>query len=363
MNRGYNFGAGPAMLPEELLLEVQTELLNWQDSGMSVMEIGHRTKEFVHLMEQAEQQLRDLLTIPDNYHVLFLGGPARLQFSMIPMNFLAKEHAAGYLISGLWSSMALEEASRLKQAYCVASSEKTGFTSIPDIHDYQLKNETSYVYYTPNETVNGVRFSKPPTMGDTPLIADMTSCLLSEPVSIADYGLIFAGAQKNIANAGLTVVIVRDELIQTINNDSLPLLLDYRTHITHKSLYATPPTFNCYVALKMFEWVQRQGGVSSIYNENRAKAHKLYQVIDTSDFYHCKVAVADRSLMNVCFTLTRPEQEELFLSEAKDNGLLALRGHRTVGGLRASLYNSMPMEGVDRLIEFMIGFAKRGVTH
>ena len=358
MNRGYNFGAGPAMLPEALLLEAQAELLNWQGTGMSVMEIGHRTEEFIQLMDEAELLLRSLLAIPDTYHVLFLGSPARLQFGMIPLNFIKEEKHAGYLITGLWSSLAFEEAKRVKKAYSIASSEKNSFLSVPPESEWTFQENTAYLYYTPNETINGVRSAAMPKQATIPLVADMTSCLLSEPIDINDYGLIFAGAQKNIANAGLTIVIVRKEWVDTINNNSITTMLDYRTHTTNKSLYATPPTFNCYVALKMFQWIKQQGGVLALYETNKKKASKLYEFIDSSSFYRCKVAVKDRSIVNVCFTLPTQDLEDLFIKKAIDNGLFALKGHRTVGGLRASMYNSMPMEGVELLISFMENFAK-----
>lgn len=354
------------MLPEDLLREVQSELLNWQGLGMSVLEIGHRTPEFIQLMNEAERLLQSLLTIPDNYHVLFLGGPARLQFGMIPLNFIKKGQQAGYLISGIWSSLAYDEACRLKTAYCVASSEQNDFRSVPSSSKWSIKENTAYLYYTPNETINGVRCASVPKDilrlahddKSIPLIADMTSCLLTEPINVADYAMIFAGAQKNIANAGLTVIIIRDDLLKTINDSSLPTLLDYRTHVTHKSLYSTPPTFNCYMALKMFQWIEKQGGVENLYKINVKKATSLYQYIDASSFYQCKIANDSRSLVNVCFTLANPSLEELFLKEATMNGLLALKGHKTVGGLRASMYNSMPLQGVEKLIAFMDDFAR-----
>lgn len=358
MNRGYNFGAGPAMLPESILREAQEELLNWKNLGMSVMEIGHRTPEFSNLMEQAEEGIRKLLAIPKNYHVLFLGGAARTQFGMIPMNFLSEDQEAGYLITGLWSSMAYKEACKLKKAYCVASDEVNGFINVPTSTEWQIKENTRYLYLTSNETINGVRLTQIPKTPGIPLIADMTSSLLSEPIDIKNYGLIFAGAQKNIANAGLTLVIVSDELLTTIDDSIIPTMLDYRTHTTEKSVYATPPTFNCYIAAKMFQWVKEQGGVNALYKINCKKAAKLYEYIDSSAFYYCKVSKEARSLVNVCFSLENPKLEELFLANANTRGLLALRGHRTVGGLRASLYNSMPMEGVESLIEFMRDFAK-----
>jgi len=359
MSRGFNFGAGPAMLPEEILCEAQNELLNWHGLGLSILEIGHRTSEFTELMTQAETSLRKLLTIPDNYQVLFLGGAARTQFASIPLNFLTKHNQAGYLITGLWSSMAYAEAKRLKNAYCIASSEGSGFTQVPDSSIWKLQDNTAYLYYTPNETVNGVRVAKPPHYDNLPLIADMTSCLLTEPININNYGLIFAGAQKNIANAGLTIVIIRDELLNTIQDSRLPTMMDYRVQTSNHSLYATPPTFNCYLALKMFHWIERQGGVDSLYRINCEKAARLYKYIDLSTAYLAKVEPEARSLVNVCFTLLKPELEPLFLEQATQNGLLALQGHRTAGGLRASIYNSMPMEGVERLINFMDDFARK----
>lgn len=358
MSRGYNFGAGPSMLPESILLDVKNELLDWQNLGMSVMEIGHRSPPFTELMEQAEASLRKLLAIPNNYQVLFLSGAARTQFSMVPMNLLAKGEKAGYLITGLWSYMAYEEAFRLKQAYCVANGERDGFTKIPANQEWQIKDNTKYFYFTPNETVNGVRFPKPPKIEGATLIADMTSCLLSEPINVSDYGLIFAGAQKNIANAGLVLVIISDELLNTINDTMIPTMMDYRTFSTTNSTYATLPTFNCYLAEKMFQWVQIQGGIEALYKINCIKAAKLYEAIDSSNFYHCRVAKEARSLVNVCFTLDDPMLEDTFINGAKARGLLALKGHRTVGGLRASMYNAMPLEGVMSLIEFMDDFAK-----
>lgn len=358
MSRGYNFGAGPSMLPESILLEVQKELLDWKNLGMSVMEIGHRSPDFTALMEQAEQSLRELINIPDSYHVLFFSGAARTQFAMIPMNFLADDERAGYLVTGLWSYLAYEEAYKLKRAYCVANGESNGFTNIPATNDWHLKENTKYLYFTPNETVNGIRFPKTPHIPGIPLIADMTSCLLSEPINVNDYGLIFAGAQKNVANAGLTIIIVSDELLTTISNKNIPTMFDYRTYSSTKSTYATLPTFNCYLAAKMFEWIKTQGGVDALYKINCKKAAKLYECIDSSNFYRCKVSKDARSLVNVCFSLDDPMLEAAFIDGAKARGLLALKGHRFVGGLRASIYNAMPMEGVESLIEFMGDFAK-----
>ncbi len=346
------------MLPEAVLLEAQKELLNWRGLGMSVMEIGHRTAPFIALMEELEIDLRELMSIPDNYHVLFLSGPSRAQFSMIPMNLLDDGLEAGYLISGIWSSMAFEEACKLKRAYCIGSSEKEGFVSTPEPASWDVHENTAYVYYVPNETVNGVRYSETPKIANLPLVADMTSCFLSEPVNVSDFGLIFAGAQKNISIAGLTIVIIRDDLIKKSTGNPLPTTMDYQTHISHKSLYATPPTFNCYLAGLMLTWIKSQGGVEAIYQVNCQKASALYQYIDASDFYQSFVHENARSIVNVCFSIVKKDLENEFLVRANKRGLYALQGHRTVGGLRASLYNAMPLEGVKALISFMQDFAR-----
>lgn len=358
MNRGYNFGAGPAMLPDDILHQAQSELLNWKGLGMSVMEIGHRTPEFGQLMDDARQSLKRLLAIPDNYHILFLGAPARLQFGMIPLNFIQPKQQAGYLVSGLWSAMAFAEAKRVKNAWCIASSESNHFYNIPDASEWIFQEDAAYLYYTPNETVNGVRCALPPHYGDIPLIADMTSCLLTEPINVSDYGMIFAGAQKNIANAGLTIIIIRDELLNAITDTSLISMIDYRTHVTHNSLYATPPTFNCYMANAMFHWLEQQGGVEHFYQINRKKSTLLYQYIDSSDFYQSLVLPKNRSLVNVCFSIKDNHLEKQFIATAANQGLLALAGHKAVGGLRASIYNSMPYEGVERLVNVMDDFAR-----
>ena len=356
--RPYNFGAGPAALPESILYEAQAELLNWNDSGMSILEIGHRTPAFQALMQEAETDLRTLLDIPDTYHVLFLGAPARGQFSMIPMNLLMPHQQAAHVISGVWSGLAYEEACKVASAYCLAGGDSLNFHETPSLAHALIRKNTGYVYYTPNETINGVRFADTPHFGEVPLVADMTSCLLSEPIKVTDYGLIFAGAQKNIANAGLTLVIIRADLLTNNRLKSLPTLLDYRVHAHHHSLYATPPVFNCYLAAKMFRWIKAQGGVRALYALNCQKTAKLYDYIDSSAFYQCDVAPASRSLMNVCFSLAKPTLSDQFLACAAARGLYALQGHRLVGGLRASLYNAMPLAGVEALIAFMDDFSK-----
>ncbi|HRD68581.1 MAG TPA: 3-phosphoserine/phosphohydroxythreonine transaminase [Legionella sp.] len=358
MTRIYNFGAGPAMLPEAILKSAQEELLEWNNLGMSVLEIGHRTNEFSNLLEKAEQSLRNLLEIPKNYKVLFLGGAARTQFAMIPMNLLRAKEQAAYLVTGIWSQMALEEAQLLKHAYAASDEEKSGYKSIPTQNSWKLKEKTSYLYYTPNETVNGVRFPYVPESNGIPLIADMTSCLLSEPFDIKQFGLIFAGAQKNIANAGLTIVIIREDLINILPDPMVPTMLNYKIQTEHNSLYATPPVFNCYIAAKMFDWIKEQGGVESLYKQNCLKAEKLYNYLDSTEFYTTSVQKEARSIMNICFALKEPKLESKFLQSAEEKGLSALKGHRMVGGLRASIYNAMPMAGVNALIDFMKLFAQ-----
>ncbi len=359
MTRGYNFGAGPAMLPESILREAQAELLDWHGLDMSILEVGHRTAQFTQLMADAEADLRELLLIPDDYHVLFLTGAARTQFAMVPMNLLHPPQQGGYLVSGVWSALAYQEAARLSSAYCVASSASSDFYELPVFDASALRDETSYVYYTPNETINGIRFPTQPEVFDRPLVADMTSCLLSEPLRVTDFGLIFAGSQKNIAPAGLTIVIVRADLLEVPPASCLPTMFDYRTHVAERSLYATPATFQCYFAAKMFQWIKTQGGVDALYQLNCQKSAKLYAYIDSSSCYHAPVTPSARSLMNVCFTLSDQRREGEFLRRAHDCRLYALQGHRLVGGFRASLYNAMPLSGVDALIAFMQDFAAR----
>lgn len=353
MNRPFNFGAGPAMLPCSILKEAQEELLDWQGTGMSILEIGHRTSTFTQLLDEAEQDLRLLLDIPYNYHVLFLGGAARNLFAMIPLNFIQEGQQAGYFVTGIWSSLAFKEAIKLKNAYALTSQVdlKTGQFNLSQ----DIKSNTPYLYFTSNETIHGVRFV-PRFAAPIPLIADMTSSLLTEPINVSDFDLIFAGAQKNIANAGLTIVIVKKDFIQSLPVATLPTMWDFKVHLQEKML-ATPPTFNCYIAHKMFKWIIENGGIKALYEINRIKSQRLYDYIDASDSYSCPVIKERRSLVNICFHLKNQNNEQLFLAEAEKKGLLALKGHREAGGIRASLYNSMPLEGVDTLIDFMQYFA------
>jgi phosphoserine aminotransferase len=339
----YYFGAGPAVLPDVILHQAAADILDWHHTGLSVLEVGHRTEAFMHLLQAAQSDLRDLLHIPAHYHILFLGGAARAQFATVPLNLITTEKKrAAYICSGLWSELAFEEAKRFSDAYVLT--------------DKTVHADTAYVYYTPNETVNGVRFPEVPTVGDVPLVADMTSNLLSEPIDIEQFGVIFAGAQKNIGPAGLTLVIVRDDLLKRTPAQVVPTMLDYRVHAKHQSLYATPPVFQCAMAAHMFKWIKAEGGVDALYEINQKKAAKLYAYIDASQHYQCAVEASQRSIMNVCFSMTDVTKEAAFLEAAEASGLIGLKGHRVRGGLRASLYNAMPMAGVEALITFMDGF-------
>jgi phosphoserine aminotransferase len=356
--RVFNFSAGPAVLPEEVLRQAREELLDWRGSGMSVMEMSHRGKEFVGIAERAEADLRELLAIPESHKVLFLQGGASSQFAMVPMNLLRGKGSADYLNTGLWSKKAIGEAKRLGAVNVAASSESDHFRSIPPRGEWRLDPEAAYVHYTPNETIGGVEFHWIPDTGNVPLAADMSSTLLSRPLEVSRFGLIYAGAQKNIGPAGLTLVIVREDLMgQTL--PGTPTMFDYRVHADSQSMYNTPPTYAWYVAGLVFEWLKKQGGLAAMAERNRRKAEKLYAAIDRSDFYHNPVAPACRSWMNVPFTLARPELDDAFLKTAKEAGLVALKGHRSVGGMRASLYNAMPEEGVDALVAFMDDFERR----
>lgn len=359
LKRVYNFGAGPGMLPTSVLLEAQKELLNWNNKGISILELGHRTKDFQEILQNLDVSFRKLMQIPDNYKIIFLGNAARSQFSMVPLNLLNKRDEAGYIVSGIWSKLALQEAQKVKSAYCLASSESEDFKSLPKINLSDLRNNTKYIYYTPNETINGICFKEvPQTNKNIPIVADLTSCMLAKPIDIPSYGLIFSGAQKNISGSGLSIIIIRDDLLEYEIEDVIPTIMDYRVHVASNSLYATPPVFNCYLALKTLKWVEECGGVEKIHEHNLAKAKKIYDYIDSSNGYYCKVDRDFRSEINVCFYLNKPEFEEKFILDAQNIGLYALKGHTRVGGIRASLYNAVPLEAVEKLITFMHDFAK-----
>jgi len=357
MPRPYNFSAGPAMLPEPVLERAREEMLDWHGSGMCVAEMSHRGKEFVSIAEQAEADLRDLLAVPDNYKVLFLQGGASSQFAAIPMNLLRGSDAADYLKTGSWSKKAISEAKRYCSVNVAADTESERFTRAPAQSELALSAAAAYLHYTPNETIEGVEFPYVPETGAVPLVADMSSTILSRPIDCSRFGLIYAGAQKNIGPAGLTLVIVRDDLIgQAIG--ATPTMFDYKVQADAGSMYNTPPTYAWYLAGLVFQWVKDLGGLAGMAEINQRKAGKLYAAIDGSSFYNNPVEPASRSWMNVPFTLANPDLDADFLAGAKAAGLLTLKGHRSVGGMRASIYNAMPEAGVDALIGFMAEFER-----
>ena len=357
MARVYNFSAGPAMLPEPVLRQAQEEMLDWRGSGMCVAEMSHRGKEFMAIAAQAEADLRELLGIPDNYKVLFLQGGASSQFAMVPMNLLRGAEGADYVNTGSWSKKAIAEARRYGSVNVAATTEDGRFTRAPTQSELNLSNEAAYVHYTPNETIEGVEFPYVPETGGKPLVADMSSTILSRPIDVSRYGLIYAGAQKNIGPAGLTIVIVREDLIgQPLAGT--PTMFDYKTHADNDSMYNTPPTYAWYLAGLVFQWLKDLGGLQSMAVINERKAQALYAAIDASGFYKNPVEPQSRSWMNVPFTLADPALDEIFLKEAKAAGLTTLKGHRSVGGMRASIYNAMPEAGVQTLIGFMQEFER-----
>ncbi|MEC7545516.1 MAG: 3-phosphoserine/phosphohydroxythreonine transaminase [Pseudomonadota bacterium] len=358
MSRIFNFCAGPAALPTAVLERAGGELADWHGTGMSIMEMSHRSKEFVSVAEKAEQDLRDLMSIPDNYKVLFMQGGASSQFTMIPMNLLRGGSKADYINTGQWSSKAIKEAKRFCEVNVAASTEGNNFTSAPSQAELNLSPDAAYVHYTPNETIGGVEFDYVPDTGGVPLVADYSSSILSEAIDVSKFGLIYAGAQKNIGPAGLCVVIVREDLLgNTIAGT--PTMFDYKVAADNGSMYNTPPTYSWYLAGLVFEWLKEQGGVEAMAELNRRKAEKLYGFIDTNDFYANPVAKNNRSRMNVPFTLADAALDKTFLAESEQAGLMNLAGHRSVGGMRASIYNAVPEDGVDALIAFMADFAKR----
>ncbi len=359
MARVFNFSAGPAMLPQIVIERAQQEMLDWNGSGMSVMEMSHRGKEYMSIAEKAEADLREVMNIPANYKVLFLQGGASSQFAMVPMNLLRGKSSADYINTGAWSKKAIAEAKRYCTVNVAATTEASNFSTAPSQSELNLSADAAYVHYTPNETIGGVEFPYVPETGDVPLVADMSSTILSRPMDVSQYGVVYAGAQKNIGPAGLTVVIVREDLIgETLAGT--PTMFDYKTHADNDSMYNTPATYSWYLAGLVFDWLKNDiGGLDKMAEINKRKADKLYAAIDGSDFYANPVTVECRSWMNVPFTLANPELDATFLAEAKEAGLVTLKGHRSVGGMRASIYNAMPEEGVDALVAFMADFEKR----
>lgn len=356
-NRKYNFCAGPAALPEAVLQQAAAELVDFRGAGLSVMEMSHRSAEFVAIAKQAEGDFRELLDISDDYAVLFLQGGASTQFASVPLNLLAGKTAADYVNTGQWSKKAIKEAGRYCEVNVVASSEDSNFTTIPAFEQWRLNRDAAYLHYTPNETIGGVEFFWTPEV-DVPLVADMSSTILSRPFDVSRFGVIYAGAQKNIGPAGLTIVIVRRDLLGH-TGEACPTMLDYKIAADNDSMYNTPPTYSIYLAGLVFQWLKDRGGLAAMETINRRKAEKLYGYIDNSDFYANPVEVASRSLMNVPFTLADADLDKPFLAQADEAGLLNLKGHRSVGGMRASIYNAVSEQAIDALIDFMKDFESR----
>ncbi|MBK8019010.1 MAG: 3-phosphoserine/phosphohydroxythreonine transaminase [Betaproteobacteria bacterium] len=358
MTRVFNFSAGPAVLPEAVLMQARDEMLDWHGSGMSVMEMSHRGKEFESIIAQAEADLRELMAVPGNYKVLFLQGGASLQFSMIPINLMGESKRADYVHTGEWAKKAIAEAKRVGVVNIAATAEDRNFSYAPAQPAWKLSADAAYVHVTTNETIGGVEFHWVPDTGNVPLIADMSSHILSRPMDVSRYGLIYAGAQKNIGPAGLAIVIVRDDLIGRAPAGT-PAMLDYKVMADNGSMYNTPPTYSVYIAGLVFQWLKKLGGLKAMEEINRRKAGLLYDLIDGSGFYTNPVAKTDRSLMNIPFRMRDESLDESFLKSAKSAGLIQLKGHRSVGGMRASVYNAMPVEGVQALVDFMRDFEKK----
>ena len=358
MNRVYNFSAGPAALPKEVLERAQAELLDYQACGMSVMELSHRSGIFDDIIKRTEASLRALMLIPENYHVLFLQGGATLQFSMVPLNMFSKSPQADFIDTGNWSKKAIAEAKRYGTARVVASSSDKNFSYIPEVNASMFSQESAYVHITTNNTIFGTLMHELPQTGDLPLVADMSSNILSQEYRVEDFGIIYAGAQKNIGPAGLTIVIIREDLVGNALPIT-PLMLDYKTHVDKHSMYNTPPTFAIYMASLVFDWTLKRGGVKAMAERNEKKAALLYNFLDKSPHFQTDVRKEDRSIMNVCFRLATPDLDKQFIAEADRAGFKTLKGHRVVGGMRASIYNPMPEEGVSALIEFMADFESR----
>jgi phosphoserine aminotransferase len=358
MRKVYNFSAGPGVLPESVLLKAQAEMLDWRGAGVSVMELGHRGEEFQSLIQEIEADLRALMQIPDDYTVLFLPGGATAQFSMVPMNLMSKNKKADYVNTGLWSQKAIAEASRYGEVTVAAETAfKDGLAYIPEQSNWTLNADAAYLHYTPNETIAGLEFNWIPDTGNVPIVADMTSMILSRPIDVSRYGIIYAGAQKNIGQAGITLVIIRNDLIDGCL-DATPSCYQYAIQAKSASVYNTPPTYSWYMTGLVLKWMQEQGGVDAIYESNKEKASMLYQVIDAhKDFYCSSIHPENRSIMNVSFFINSDDLQKRFLTEAGAKGLKYLKGHRSAGGIRASIYNAMPKEGVEALARFMQDFA------
>ena len=360
MARVYNFSAGPAVLPEEVLQEAADEMLDYRGTGMSVMEMSHRSKAYDTIIKEAEADLRELMNIPDNYKVLFLQGGASQQFAMIPMN-LMKNRVADYIVTGQWAKKAYQEASLYGKANKIASSEDKTFSYIPDCSDLPISEDADYVYICENNTIYGTKFKTLPNTKGKPLVADVSSCFLSEPVDVTKYGVIYGGVQKNIGPAGVVIVIIREDLITEDVLPGTPTMLRYKIHADADSLYNTPPAYGIYICGKVFKWLKKMGGLEAMKERNEKKAKILYDYLDESKLFKGTVRKEDRSLMNVPFVTGSEELDARFVKEAKEAGFENLKGHRTVGGMRASIYNAMPIEGVEKLVEFMKDFEAKNL--
>ncbi len=353
--RAYNFSAGPSMLPLSVLEDVAANLTNYKGCGESVLEMSHRSAAYKEIIEDAEKNLRDIMNIPDNYKVLFVQGGGTLQFAMIPMNLLRNSGKADYIVTGTWAKKAAQEAEKFGDVKVVASSAEDKFTYIPKVAKEEFRPDADYVHITMNNTIYGTRFNYIPDTGDVPLVVDMSSNILSEDFDVTKFGVIYAGVQKNIAPSGVALVIIREDLIGHAKAD-IPTYMDYKIHADNGSMYNTPNTFAIYVAGEVFKYIKEMGGVAAIEKQNIEKASKLYDYIDSSELYSCPVAKEDRSLMNVVFVTGNPDLDKKFIAEAREHNMHNLAGHRSIGGMRASIYNAMPAEGVDALIEFMKKF-------
>ncbi len=360
MSRVYNFSAGPAVLPEEVLQEAAEEMLDYKGTGMSVMEMSHRSKAYDKIIKDAEADLRELMGIPENYKVLFLQGGASTQFAAIPMN-LMKNKVADYIVTGQWAKKAYQEAQKYGRANKIASSEDETFSYIPDCSDLPVSEDADYVYICENNTIYGTKFKTLPNTKGKTLVADVSSCFLSEPVEVEKYGLIYGGVQKNIGPAGVAIVIIREDLITEDTLPGTPTMLKYKTHADADSLYNTPPAYGIYICGKVFQWLKKKGGLAAMKQYNEEKAKILYDFLDSSSLFKGTVRKEDRSLMNVPFVTGNEELDAKFVKEAKEAGLENLKGHRSVGGMRASIYNAMPKEGVEALVAFMKKFEKENL--
>ena len=360
MSRVYNFSAGPAVLPEEVLKEAAQEMMDYNGSGMSVMEMSHRSKDFQNIIDEAEKDLRELMNIPDNYKVLFIQGGGHVQFAMVPMN-LFKNKVGDYIITGQWAKKAWQEAKLFGTANAIASSADKTFSYIPDCSDLPVDEDADYVYICLNNTIYGTVFHELPDTKGKPLVADISSCFLSEPIDVSKFGILWGGVQKNVGPAGMAIVIIREDLITEDVLPGTPTMLRYKTYSDSGSLYNTPPTYTIYMCGKVFKWLKKMGGLEAVKERNEKKAAILYDFLDQSRLFRGTVEKKDRSMMNVPFVTGDEEMDALFVKEAKEAGFVNLKGHRTVGGMRASIYNAMPVEGVEKLVEFMREFEKKHV--